>query len=220
MVNRYMRGAHLKERKFKAVLRCFCEDLEALQTASLTHLNRNTINTLFKKFRERIMELAERERIINAMLVQVDESWFGTSRKRGSWFCFPTIVFGMISNEGKVYTEIIGKVCKADIMPIIRRCCTYGATILSDAAPVYKGLSGMRYRHSSVNHSLGEFSRGRITTNSIESYWSWAKLRLSKFKGIKADSVQIHLKECEWRFNHRHEDIYMLLLSSFRSVPI
>ncbi|MDR2268814.1 MAG: IS1595 family transposase, partial [Rickettsiales bacterium] len=56
--------------------------------------------------------------------------------------------------------------------------------------------------------------------NRIESYWAWTKLRLSRFKGIRYERHYIHLKECEWRFNHRHEDIYRLLLKTFRAHPL
>ncbi|MDD5041054.1 MAG: IS1595 family transposase, partial [Candidatus Peribacteraceae bacterium] len=30
----------------------------------------------------------------------------------------------------------------------------------------------------------------------------------------------LHLKECEFRFNHRHENLYNLLLSLFRKHPL
>jgi len=30
----------------------------------------------------------------------------------------------------------------------------------------------------------------------------------------------LHLKECEFRFNHRHHEIYQLLLKSCRENPI
>ena len=224
MKNRYMRGAHLKERKFKAILRGFCSDIEAIKIAELNNINRNTAHALFNKFRRRIYELALDEYPNDIMQAQVDESWFGKTRRRKDWFGNPTIVFGLITNEGKVYTKTIKKVSKEEIYPFICALCAPGATILSDAAPVYKGLTGLGYKHLSVNHSSYEFSRMdndmNVNTNKIESYWSWAKLRLGKFKGLLEDSYEIHLKECEWRFNHRQHDIYMFLLGSFRAYPI
>ncbi|MDD3897182.1 MAG: IS1595 family transposase, partial [Candidatus Peribacteraceae bacterium] len=30
----------------------------------------------------------------------------------------------------------------------------------------------------------------------------------------------LHLKECEWRFNHRHENLYTVLLSLLRKSPL
>ncbi|MDR3234494.1 MAG: IS1595 family transposase, partial [Planctomycetaceae bacterium] len=36
---------------------------------------------------------------------------------------------------------------------------------------------------------------------------SYAKHRLAKFNGCKSDKFVIHLKETEFRFNHRKENL-------------
>ncbi|OGV52176.1 MAG: hypothetical protein A2X49_05880 [Lentisphaerae bacterium GWF2_52_8] len=59
--------------------------------------------------------------------------------------------------------------------------------------------------------SLIEFGKSHI--NGIESFWGVAKTRLSKFKGIHKSTFYLHLKECEFRFNHRNDDLYRLLLN-------
>ncbi|MBQ7673833.1 MAG: IS1595 family transposase, partial [Alphaproteobacteria bacterium] len=41
-----------------------------------------------------------------------------------------------------------------------------------------------------------------------------------KMRGIKKEKFNLHLKETEWRFNHRHENIYKLLLSLLRKNPL
>ncbi|HEX8071734.1 MAG TPA: IS1595 family transposase, partial [Pyrinomonadaceae bacterium] len=38
-----------------------------------------------------------------------------------------------------------------------------------------------------------------------------------KFKGMRRSTFYLHLKECEFRFNHRDEDLYQLLLKITRS---
>jgi len=39
---------------------------------------------------------------------------------------------------------------------------------------------------------LAEFAR-------IESFWSFAKTRLAKQRGVRPDKFPLHLKESEWR---------------------
>ena len=51
-------------------------------------------------------------------------------------------------------------------------------------------------------------------------FWGIAKTRLSKFRGIRKDKFYLHLKETEYRFNHRKEDLYHLLLEEFRKNPL
>ncbi len=45
-----------------------------------------------------------------------------------------------------------------------------------------------------------------------------AKTRLVKFKGMSRSTFYLHLKECEFRFNHRDEDLYRLLLKITKPV--
>ncbi len=45
--NKYVTNSHLSERKFRELLRLFCADVTALSAASLTGLNRNTVNRYY-----------------------------------------------------------------------------------------------------------------------------------------------------------------------------
>lgn len=51
----------------------------------------------------------------------------------------------------------------------------YGSQLYSDDHIVYQDLDGLFYRHDSVNHSAGEYARGPVSTNSIESVWAVLK---------------------------------------------
>jgi hypothetical protein len=44
--------------------------------------------------------------------------------------------------------------------------------------------------------------------NGIELLWSYTKRRLGKFHGVGKQTYHLHLKECQWRFNLRNEDLY------------
>lgn len=49
---------------------------------------------------------------------------------------------------------------------------------------------------------------------------SFAKRRLSKFNGLTDDKFILHLKETEFRFNHRNDNLYKLLLNMLRDNPL
>ena len=49
-------------------------------------------------------------------------------------------------------------------------------------------------------------ARGKCHINGIENFWSFAKRRLAKFNGCKSEVFVIHLKECEYRYNHRNDE--------------
>ena len=42
---------------------------------------------------------------------------------------------------------------------------------------------------------------------------AFVKRRLQKFKGVSARTYELHLKECQWRFNHLGHDPYDELLA-------
>ena len=154
--------------------------------------------------------------------VEVDESYFGPKRvkgKRGRGSGSKTIVFGIFKRNGKVYTEIVPDAKKSTLQAIIHGRVGSESVIHSDSWRGYAGLVDLGYqKHYRVHHGVGEFVKSGTTVhiNGIESFWGTAKTRLSKRRGIRKDLFYLHLKECEFRFNYRHEDIYQKLLKSFR----
>ena len=75
-------------------------------------------------------------------------------------------------------------------------------------------------KHLRVNHGNNEFARGCVHVNGIESFWSYAKRRLVQFNGVPRHTFYLHLKETEFRFNHRHGNLYLALLSLLRKNPL
>lgn len=67
---------------------------------------------------------------------------------------------------------------------------------------------------------MNEFVNNKSHINGIESFWGYAKHRLTKFKGLKAEYFDLHLKECEFRFNNRKGNLYKILLKEFREKPL
>jgi transposase-like protein len=223
--NRYARHAHLSETHFRRLLRLFALDLEATKVAALTGLNRNTVNRYFQLLRVRIAAHCERAAPLGGT-VEVDESYFGPHRVRGKagrGAGKKTIVFGILKRNGQVYTEIIPNVKKATIQAIIRGHVTPAAIVCSDGYHAYNGLAKLGFtKHYRVPHR-GWVLVGRrrgVHINGIESFWAAAKTRLARRRGMRADRFYWHLKECEFRFNHRSENLYRTLLKIVRKDPL
>jgi transposase-like protein len=198
-------------------------DLEATKIAQLAGVSRVAVNRYLKAIRVRISEDSERASPF-AGEVEVDESYFGPRRvrgKRGRGAGGKTIVFGLFKRNGKVYTEIVPDVKRRSLQAIIRGRVDVGSVIHSDGWRGYDGLVDLGYeKHFRVHHGKSEFVRGRSHINGIEAFWSFAKVRLHRLRGIHKHTFYLHLKECEWRFNHRHEKLYTVLLSLLRKAPL
>ncbi|MDE4949189.1 IS1595 family transposase, partial [Francisella tularensis subsp. holarctica] len=57
---------------------------------------------------------------------------------------------------------------------------------------------------------------GKNHVNVIESFWSFSKRRLAKFNGLCDDKFVLHLKECEFRWNNKDNDLYKIMLTLVR----
>ena len=223
-LNRYYRRSRIAEWKFRLLLRYFALDFTASDVAQLPDLSHRSVITIFAKIRRRIAEECECQSPFNNGEVEVDESYFGPHRvrgKRGRGAGRKTIVFGLFKRDHQVYTEIVTNCRKTTLQAIIRGRVSADAVIYSNGWRGYDGVVDVGYsKHYRVNHGNNEFANDRSYINGIESCWSYAKRRLQKFNGVPAETFYLHLKESEWRFNHRRDNLYQELLRLLRSYPL
>ena len=224
MTNKYIFRSKISERKFREIIRLFSLDIEATKIAALTGVSRRTITKIEKGVRERMAECCEADSPFDAGEVEIDESFFGARRVRGirgRGARGKRIVFGLIKRHGKVYTQVVTNCSAATLMPIIRDRVNERSEVFTDGFSAYDGLVDAGYKkHHRVFHGANEFANGRKHINGIENFWGLAKARLAKFRGIHKSTFYLHLKECEFRFNHRHENLYRLLLKIIKNQPL
>ncbi len=222
--NKYVICAKISEAKFREIINYFSLDLNAVQISELTHLSRHTINKYLNAIRHRIYELSTSQFDSLKGQIEVDESYFGAKRvkgKRGRGALGKTIVFGLLKRGGNVYTEIVPDCSAATLQSIIRGKTSIESVIHSDGWRGYNGLVDFGYKkHLRVDHGTNEFVLGKSHINGIESFWGYAKIRLVTFKGMDKNTFNLHLKECEFRFNNREQNLYKILLKEFRKRPL
>ena len=204
----------LSKYRVKKILEHFCTDIPATKTASLLGYNRKTIDRYYTLFRERILERQHQALKPFAGEVELDESYFGARRvrgKRGRGAAGKTPVFGVLKRGGQVFITVVKSCSKAELMPIIKGQILENTTVYTDGFKSYDGLIVNGYDHYRVYHSENEFARGKCHVNGIESFWSYAKRRLAKFNGVHSSKFVLYLKESEFRFNHRDDDLLKTL---------
>jgi len=197
----------------------FSKDLSATKISHLTKISRPTVNKYLTTIRLRILELSLIQSAPLVGQIEVDESYFGARRGRGARG--KTIVFGLLKRGNEVYTEIVPDCKSATLQRIIKGKTSVDSVIHSDGWREYNGLVDFGYnKHFRVHHGKSEFAQGNAHINGIESFWGYEKNRLVKFKGMDKSMFNLHLKECEFRFNQRGEDMYQILLKLFRNDPL
>lgn len=200
----------ISDKKYALIIRSFAIDITAMQTATLSFVNRNTVNRYFAYFRHQVIRAALHERtqekVING--VEIDESYFGPRRqrgKRGRGAGNKIVVLGVRKRNGKVFAEIVPDASRRELLPIVRQTVKSGSDIYTDGWRSYDALAVYGYNHKKVNHQKNEFAKDDVHINGIESFWSWTKRRLVKFNGVPTSLFAMNLLESEWRFNHRND---------------
>ena len=198
-------------------------DLTATDCAELTGLSVRSVNSIYQRIRRRLAQQCEQVSPLGGEL-EADESYFGPRRirgLRGRGAGQKTVVFGLLKRGSNVYTEIVPNASKAILQAIIRGKADVASVIHTDRWRGYDGLVDVGFdKHFRVNHGQNEFARGTTHVNGIESFWSYAKRRLIQFNGVPRHTFYLHLKETEFRFNHRHADLYKVLLSLLNKHPL
>lgn len=85
------------------------------------------------------------------------------------------VIAGRSRETGRVRGEVPKSVSSRSAVGFAYRNVQVGSTIHTDESPIYNKLGGLIYRHDSINHGAGEYVRGDVTTNGIESVFAVLK---------------------------------------------
>lgn len=145
-------------------------------------------------------------------IVEVDEAYVGGKEKNkhefkkrnaGRGAVGKTAVIGMRERGGKTVAKVIPATDAATVQNAIMEYVKVGAKLNTDEASAYKGTEGVLYDRESVNHRDGEYVRGDVHTNGIESVWAVLKRGLH---GVYHHASPKHLNRYVQEFTFRLND--------------
>ncbi len=201
-----------KLKKDLELLYYFYLEISARRAGNELKLNYKSVHKKFMGFRKSIYNycLSEANKLNGEL--EIDESYFGGKRKgnRGRGAKNKTIVFGILERKGKIYTKIVENVSKETLMNEIKNKTNKGSVFYTDGWKSYASLEQYG-KHNIIRHDENEFAKEKNHINGIEGFWSFAKERFHKYHGIKKKNYPFYLKEMEFRFNNRNQNVFNLL---------
>jgi transposase len=120
--------------------------------------------------------------------IELDERYFGSIRKgkRGRGAGRKVPVFGILKQNGKVYTQVIDNTRTDTTMPIIWHKIKPVNIVYANSHRSYNALDVSEFKHYRINHTE-LFADKHI--NGIENFWNQAKRIFRKYNGIPAKDV-------------------------------
>jgi len=192
-----------------AILTGFYQQQPAYRVASDLGVDYQTVTSVYQRLREAIYHVAELEAGKLKGEIEIDEAYFGGRRKgqRGRGVARKSIVFGLLERNGKVYTKVVEQVTADELMAHIKAHTRTGSVYYTDTFRSYNSLKRLG-KHHKINHSKAFAYRGRNHINGIEGFWSYAKHILYNYRGVSKYHFPMYLKEVEYRYNHRNENLF------------
>jgi transposase len=190
-------------------IKLFELDTSVREAAHQLGLSYNTVYDLFDLFRQSIVRTDSDPSFTLSGEIEMDESYFGGRRKgnRGRGAAGKIPVFGILERGGKVRVEVVQNVTGETLLTMAIKKVKRGSLIYTDKFRSYNGLISYGFRHMRIDHGK-RFVNGKVYINGIEGFWSFAKERLMKYHGVNPSKFPYYLKELEFRYNHRHHDLY------------
>ena len=188
----------------------FCLGIPVYRLKYVAPFSRQTVGKFFRFLRQLIYDqsVKELEELRMSGEIEMDETMFGGRRpgKRGWGAAGKQIVFGIYRRNGQVATFPISTREASALMPIVGRTTVPEASLYyTDDWRAYGSLP-IRGNRVVVSKRKGRPS-GKDHLNGIEGFWSYAKHWLYQYRGVPKQYFHLYLKEVEFRFNHRKENL-------------
>lgn len=222
MKNRYLKGAHLSERKVRELIKLFAEDLTATHIASITGISRITVNAYFKLIRTHIAKFCEEKNPLhysngtlgflpleNGSMTASDpglkKSFYGIFKSSDAVHAYK-----MSNIDGQwLYDWLKGKI-EGD-----------KDTIEKHHLQMYSGIADFNnVRLYRINGTIPNMPRSKSYSDEVDIFWGMLKSRLIKFRGLNSSTLYLHVKETEFRYNYRDSDLFELLMEILHKHPL
>jgi transposase-like protein len=142
-------------------------------------------------------------------VVEVDETFIGrregVEKPRGGTRHMIPVLSLVHRESGQCRSFVVDNVTRDTLLPIVMKNVDRETYIMTDEAGQYKGqFRSLFLGHGVVNHTAGEYGRGRVHTNTVEGSFSIFKRGM---KGVYQHCSEKHLHryvaEFEFRYNNR-----------------
>lgn len=138
--------------------------------------------------------------------VEIDETWIGgkaANAHRAAGIPEKTPVLALVQRGGRAVAYPIKGVRSLHVLSALAQNVTPKTRVMSDDGRPNMVI-GSHFKHGTVNHSAKEYVRGKVHTNSVESYFALLKRGvMGTFHHISRDHLHRYCNEFSFRWDTR-----------------
>jgi len=113
-------------------------------------------------------------------------------------------VVALVERGGKVRSHHVADVNTKNLRPILTEQIDAATHLMTDKTWVYKSAGKHFAAYDAVNHGIGEYVRGEVSTNTVESYFAILKRGIvGTFHHVSPQHLKRYVGEFDFRYNER-----------------
>jgi transposase len=223
MKNKMLKRSHLSEKTCREIIQLFSDDLTATQIADITGVSRVTINNYLKLIRTHITRHCEEESLHH---LNTDNTSFADLSKQAAEDLDSrddeslNIYYGFYKVNGNIFVDGLNNIDKSGIYELQQ------AKMQNTGTGHQNGLRDLMKYHAIADfdawrlYRIDNNANSKMHADEITAFWGNAKSRLLKFRGLNRNTLYLHVKECEFRYNNRNDNINNILLNIIYKHPL
>lgn len=117
-----------------------------------------------------------------------------------------SVVMAAIQRKGRMKAEVMPDAGALSTKNFLWKNVRQSATLMTDSAKVYD-ISAALFKRETVNHSKGQYVRGRAHVNNVEAFWAHVKRSIKgTHKSVSPKHLQTYLDGFVWHRNNAGTD--------------
>jgi len=204
-LNKWLMATHLMMASKKSV--------SANQVGRMIGVSKKSAWFMCHRIRESLRETNPEMLGGDGEIVELDESFVGGLEKNkhrskrkhiGTGGSGKESVVALVQRGGRVRSHHMPTVTAKTLLPVLRSQIKEETAIMTDSDHKVAKAGREFGQHQSVNHTIGEYVRGDIHTNTVEGYFSIMKRGITgAYHHVSPTHLKRYLAEFDFRYNER-----------------